>query len=232
MGTTARRRAAIALCLTLCVLAFANGATSASQRPRWLLLGAGTTARVDIAPWLVSDEPEAALTAGRRSAERNFSDDATRPSDVVYRPIGVRVRVVRVDRDGRTVLVHGVRDRFEAYAPIERLIPEIPPGTLLVAAGGFEGFADFYPTLDTPEKRAGRIATGRRLRAIAMSAAPYDPDSADLVRVRVRVLDGALRGRVGWIAAGYTGIPSPPSAASSVNAEKACRCRLVQFARF
>jgi hypothetical protein len=217
-------------CAFALAFALANAGSNAATRPAWLSLGVGTTARVDIAQWLVSDEPEAALTESPQSVERNFSDDARRPGDVFYRPIGVRVRVVRVDSDGRTALVHGVGDRFQAYAPIERLVPEIPVGTILVAAGGFGGFADFYPTLQTPEKHAGRIATGSHLLAIATGVAAYDPDSADLVRVRVRALDGNLRGRSGWIAVGYTGLPATQNPTPSDVAEKACGCRLVEFA--
>jgi len=203
---------------------------SAESRPPWLALRAGAIARVDIAPWLVSDEPEAALTETAGSLERNFSDDADRPSDVVYRQVGIRVRVVSIGRDGRTALVHGIGDRFEAYAPIERLIPEIPTGTVLVTAGGFGGFSDFYPTLGTPEKNADRIATGSRLVAIGMGVSPYDPDSADLVRVHVRALDGNLRGRTGWLAVGYTGLPVTGPVQSADVAEKACNCRLAIFA--
>jgi hypothetical protein len=212
-----------------CAVVAWPGAASAAPRPAWLSLEAGTVARVDIAPWLVSDEPEAALTESARSLERNFSDDASRPGDVIYRAIGVRVRVVALGRDGRTAHVRGIGDRFEAFAPIERLIPEIPTGTVLVAAGGFGGFSDFYPTLATPEKQADRIATGSRLVALGMGVAPYDPDSADLVRVRVRALDGNLRGRTGWLAVGYTGLPVTGRVTSSDVAEKACNCRLVVF---
>jgi len=216
------------LAAALCTFALFGAATDARTLPPWLSLVAGTTARVDIAPWLVSDEPEAALTESPQSLERNFSDDAARPGDVFYRPIGVRVRIVHLDSDGRTALVHGVGDRFEAYAPIERLVPEIPAGTILIAAGGFGGFADFYPTLRTPQNRAGRIATGSRLVALATGVAPYDPDSADLVRVRVRALDGNLRGHTGWLAIGYTGLPETQNQRSDV-AERACGCRLVHF---
>ncbi len=222
-----RRRIAAAV---FCAALACYGPAVAAPRPAWLSLRAGTVARVDIAPWLVSDEPEAALTESPHSLERNFSDDATRPDDVVYRAIGVRVRVLSLGRDGRTAHVHGIGDRFEAYAPIQRLIPEIPAGTLLVAAGGFGGFSDFYPTLSTPEKHADRIATGSRLVAIGMGVAPYDPDSADLVRVHVRALDGNLRGRTGWLAVGYTGLPVTGPVQSADVAEKACNCRLAIFA--
>jgi hypothetical protein len=197
--------------------------------PPWLVIAPGAVARVDIAPWLVSDEPEAALTIGADSLRRDFSADATRPDDVLYEPIGVRVRVVRLLGGGRLALVHGLTGRFQGYATRSRLIPEVPSGTVLLAAGGFGGFADFYPALDTPERQAGRLATGSRLVALGIGVAPYDPDSADLVRVRVRVLDGDLRGRTGWVAVVYTGLPERRLPASAEVAEKACGCRLIQF---
>jgi len=197
--------------------------------PAWLELRAGATARVDIAPWLDSDEPEAAITQSATSLDRDFSADASRPADVVYEPIGVRVRVVGLRGGGHVALVRGVDRQFEGFAPVDRLVPEIPAGTALVAAGGFGGFADFYPALDTPEKRADRVATGSRLAALGVGVAPYDPDSADLVRVRVRVLDGALRGRIGWVSVSYTGLPAGSAPFAAEVAEKACGCRLIQF---
>ncbi len=202
----------------------------ARDTPAWLTLRPGTIARVDIAPWPASDEPEAALTASAASLAGDLSANATRPGDVVYEPIGVRVRVVRVLAGTHVAVVRGLERRFEAYARVERLVPDIPPGTALRAAGGFGGFADFYPTLETPNGRAGRLATGSELVALAIGAAPYDPESADLVRVRVRVRSGALRGRTGWVAVGYTGLPDPRPRKGAEVAERACQCRLAQFA--
>jgi hypothetical protein len=222
------RRSAVALLAGLAAVA-AGAPVCADTQPAWLTIRAGTIARIDIAPWDDSDEPEAALTVSAASLARNFSDDATRPDDIVYQPVGVRVRVVRLGPNGAVALVHGFAARFQGYSPVARLIPEIPAGTRLLAAGGFGGFADFYPTLDTPEKRAGRVATGTQLLALGLGVAPYDPDSADLVRVRVRVLDGDLRGSVGWVAVAYTGLPETHVPPSADVAEKACRCRLVQF---
>jgi len=42
-------------------LGLGSGA-AAAQRPAWLTPRSGSEARVEIAPWLVWDEPEAALT--------------------------------------------------------------------------------------------------------------------------------------------------------------------------
>jgi hypothetical protein len=212
----------------LALLAAAAPARGAGSTPAWLRIRPGTIARVDIAPWQDSDEPEAALTFSAASLARDFTDDDTRPFDILYQPVGVRVRVVRVRPDGRVALVHGVEGRFEGYALLARLVPEIPASTRLLAAGGFGGFADFYPRLDTPERQAEQVATGTPMIALGIGVAPYDPDSADLVRVRVRVLGGNLRGRTGWVSVAYTGLPGPPSRSADV-AEKACRCRLVEF---
>jgi hypothetical protein len=204
-------------------------AATSEPTPAWLTLRPGTIARVDIAPWEDADEPEATLTSGAASLAQNFSDDATRPDDILYQPVGVRVRIVRADSGGRTVLVHGIDRRFEGFTLPARLVPEVPAGTVLVVAGGFGGFADFYPRLDTPEQRAERVATGSPLAVLGTGVAPYDPDSSDLVRVRVRVLGGALRGRVGWVAVAYTGLPATRLPGSADVAEKACMCRLVRF---
>jgi len=218
-------RIAAAVALSLACI----GPAQAGGLPAWLALDAGTTARVDIAPWMDSDEPEAAITQSATSLLRDFSEDAARPDDIVYEPVGIRVRVVKVTAGGKLALVHGIGSHFEGFAPLERLIPEIPAGTLLIAAGGFGGFADFYPEIDTREKVADRVATGSHLVAIATGVAPYDPDSADLVRVHVRVLDGSLRGRTGWVSVAYTGLPTSTLPAGAEVAEKACGCRLIQF---
>ncbi len=202
---------------------------SQTNRPAWLVLRPGTIARVDIGLWATADEPEASLTESVASLAGDLSADTARPGDVVYEPVGVRVRVVRVVPGTHVAIVHGIDRRFQAYARIERLIPEIPPGTHLRAAGGFGGFADFYPTLATRQATAQRIATGSDLVALAMGTAPFDPGSADLVRVRVRALSGNLRGRTGWIAVAYTGLPSADPGNAAQPEERACRCRLVQF---
>jgi hypothetical protein len=201
----------------------------ASILPPWLRLQPGTFARVDIAPWRVEDEPEAALTESASSMARDFTGDATRPPDIVFKPVGVRVRIVRVERGGTIALVHGVGERWQAYSRIDRLIPEIPVGTALVAAGGFEGFSDFYASLSTPERAASRLPTRSRMVALGLGAAPYDPDSADLVRVRVRVLSGERAGSEGWVAVTYTGLPAGPGSRLGSQAEKTCSCRVITF---
>jgi hypothetical protein len=201
----------------------------ADPRPVWLAARPGAAARVEIAPWLVSDEPEAALTERPASLLRDFTADATRPEDVVYEPIGVRVRLVRLAGNGRVALVHALGARWQAFAPLDRLVPEIPVGTKLRVAGGFGGFAEFYPNLDTPPARALQIATGSDVLALRTGVAPYDRSQPEFVRVRVRVDSGELRGRTGWIGTAYVGaaaVKIPPDAPTT---EKVCSCLLVQF---
>ena len=204
-------------------------AASGSPIPAWLALRPGTAARVDEAPWPDDDEPEAALTESADSLHRDFSADFARPGDVVYEPIGVRVRIVRVLPGARIALVRPVAGTWRAYAPVDRIVPEIPAGTRLRAAGGFAGYADFYEELATPKSLARPVATGTPLEALAMAAAPHDPASGDLVRVRVRVLAGPERGRTGWITAGYTGLAVPAVARTETEDAKACSCRIVRF---
>jgi len=212
--------------ITLSIPAFAR---VESPTPAWLALAPGTLARVDIAPWLDSDEPEAALTESATSISRDFTTHAERPADVVFQPIGVRVRIARVLPGGQIAYVRG-RDRaFGGYTLVSRLLPEVPPGTALHAAGGFQGYADFFPTVATPYKRALRLATRSALVAIETGAGPFDPDTADLVRVRVRVLSGDLRGRTGWVAVAYTGIPRSRLPQTAAVVERACGCRLLAF---
>lgn len=196
--------------------------------PGWLTPRSGTIARVDIAPWLDSDEPEAALTASPTSLRRDFSADASRPSDIVYRPVGVRVRIDRIFA-GKIARVRGDDGSWIAYAPLARLIPEIPAGTRLRTAGGFGGFADFYPTLQTAQGSAEQLATGTPLVALGIDAAPYDSGTSDLVRVRVRIAGGARQGTIGWLPVGYTGLPLDAAPKTAAVAEQACRCRLAAF---
>ena len=206
-----------------------TAARARETEPTWLALRAGAYARVDVALWATADEPEAALTASPASLASDLTADVSRPGDVVYEPVGVRVRIVRTFPGSHVVLVHGVDRRFEAYARVERVVAEIPAGTHLRAAGGFGGFADFYPTLATRSSRAERLATGSDLTALGLAAAPFDSGSADLVRVHVRVRTGNLRGREGFVAVAYVGLPAARVGAEGEVAERACRCRLVQF---
>jgi hypothetical protein len=204
-------------------------AAMAGELPDWLALRPGTVAWVDIAPWPAADEPEAALTEAPESIERDFTADLGRPNDIVYEPVGVRVRIVRLLDGDRVAFVRGVGADWRAYTLVERAYPNVPAGTALRAAGGFAGFADFYPRLDTREAAAGQVATGTDLVALGMGAAPYDPGTSDLIRVRVRVLSGPLRGQTGWIPVGFTGLPRAVVPASAENAAKVCLCRILRF---
>ncbi len=225
----ARTFATVATIVASLVAVVPTAVVARETEPAWLALRAGAHARVDVALWATADEPEAALTASPTSLASDLTADVSRPGDVVYEPVGVRVRIVRTFPGSHIVLVHGIERRFQAYARVERIVVEIPAGTHLRAAGGFGGFADFYPTLATPSTRAERLATGSDLIALGLAAAPFDPGSADLVRVRVRVRTGNLRGREGFVAVAYVGLPVASVGPQSEVAERACSCRLVQF---
>ena len=213
--------------LTIATLSPAYAADSAL--PAWLVPDGGTVARVDAAPWNDTDEPEAALTASSASLARDFSSDGSRPGDVVYEPIGVRVHIVRVLARG-IAQVQDPNGAWNAFAPLDRLVPEVPRGTHLRAAGGFGGFAELYRSLQSAPDASEQLPTGSRLTALEMGVARYDPSLADLIRVRVHVDAGALRGRTGWVAVTYTGIDAKTVQRDGSTAEAACNCRIVRFA--
>lgn len=212
-------------------VAFALGGVSEAvarepSAPGWLTLAPGTIVRVDLAPWS-SAAPEAALAASVRSIEKYGGDEVAEPEDVVREPVGVRAVVARLIGK-RVALVRGLFGRWKAYARVERLIPEVPPGTLLVVAGGFEGFADIYPSLSSPAHSARHIETGTRLVAINLGVGRFDPQASALVRVGVRIVSGKARGHFGWLDVAYTGVPMPHGRLGS-SAERACTCRIVAF---
>ncbi len=200
---------------------------ASAQTPGWLTLEPGQIARVGAAPWPVGDAPEAALSGSEDTAKVAAEDYATRPADAIHESIGVRVTIERIYND-KVVRVRLDGVAWTAYTRIDRLVPEIPPGTRLVVSGGFGNYADFYPALDTPAAQAKHVATGTPLVALEVGIARYDPQSSDFVRVRVTVRGGPLKGRTGWIPVPYTGVPAPNGNPSST-AERACRCRLVEF---
>ncbi len=216
-----------AACVGLVATALPLGARAAL--PPWLALRPGTLARVDAAPWLDADEPEAALTESAASLARDFGSDASRPSDVAYAPIGTLVRVVGF-ASANVARVRIVGARGDAFAPIDRLAPQIPPGTRLRAAGGFGGAADFFPSL-----AAGaiprEIATGTSLVALGTGVANFDANAGDFVRTRVRIDAGPLRGSSGWIVVKYVGVPSRERSSGNALVERACDCRLAIFER-
>jgi len=206
-----------------------SSASGAETLPAWLTPAHDTKARVDVAPWVTSDEPEAALTQSIASAARDYGADAGRPADIVYQPIGVRVRIVRVLVGRSIALVRGIDVPWQAYAPLDRLVPEVPRGTKLTVAGGFGGSADFYAQLAPDGKSPLQVLTGTHVSALQTGVAPFDPGNSDLVRIHVHVLSGSLRGDTGWIAVAYTGLPLKRVARSAGITAKACSCRLVHF---
>jgi hypothetical protein len=193
--------------------------------PSWLELRPGQIARVGAAPWPVT-EPEAALSGSEDSAAKNPDDYATRPSDAIHEPIGLRVVIERIYAD-KVARVRPDGVAWSAYTRLDQLAPEVPAGTDLVVAGGFGNYGDFYAALETPASGAEQLATGTPLVALKMGTAAYDPEGSDFVRVRVLVKAGKLRGRVGWIPVLYTGLPG--GAATESTTERACRCRLLEF---
>lgn len=219
---------------SLAAAAFALGLTlgplqAPAALPPWLVLRPGVAVRVALAPWVQEEAPEAGLTLGAASLRADFTGEAGRPSDVVPEPVGVRARVIRALPHG-IVLVHGIGSRWQAYALRTSLVPEVPAGVRLRAAGGFGGFADFYPTLASPQRSAEELPSGTKLVSLTMGVAPFDPDTADLVRVSVRVLAGPFAKRTGWVAVGYTGLPVAKVPLGASPADRACACRALTFA--
>src|SRR6202162_4841795 len=117
--------------------------------------------------------------------------------------------------------------RSAARRPDE-LVPEVPPGTQLVVAGGFGNYADFFPDLSAPESAAQQLPTGTSVLTLGLGIAPYDPEGSDFIRTKVYVQSGPQLGRTGWIAVGFTGLPDPNGTPAST-AERACRCRILEF---
>jgi len=203
------------------------GAAGAAGEPPWLFLRPGQTALVGAAPWPMDQQPEAALTGSAQSASVSPDDYTRRPDDALGQPIGLRV-VIEAVYLGNVARVQPVGATWDAFTRLDQLIPEVPPGTQLVVAGGFGNYADFFRDLSTPAAQAEEIPTGTSVVALGLGIAPYDPDGADYVRVKVLVQGGPMRGRSGWIAVNFTGIPDPSGAPVSTT-ERACRCRLLEF---
>jgi hypothetical protein len=187
----------------------------------------GRFAYVAEAPWPLDDHPEAALTYSLRTAKPDPDDQPTRPDDAVGAPIGIRAEFLALATPAVARLrVDGVTR--EAFARLDRLVPPVPPGTHLVVAGGFGNEAPLYPKLDTPLKRADSLPTGTHLVALDTAVATYDPEGADFIRIEVRITSGPKHGRTGWLPALYAGLNRPGERPGST-AEKACRCRLLEF---
>ena len=222
-STLALRRAAPALAL---VLILAGSAARADVDVSWLETRAGQTALVGAASWPMTD-PEAALTKTEPSAAIDPDDYSARPADAIHQPIGLRVVIRQVYLDG-VALVRPVGVDWDAYARLDQLVPEVPAATHIVVAGGFGNAADFFPHLDTPQAGAEQLPTGTRVVALGMGVAPYDPSGTGFIRVKVLVVSGPAKNRTGWIPVGFTGLADPTGAPADT-AERACRCRLLEF---
>jgi len=204
----------------------AVGAAGAASEPSWLALKPGQTALVGAAPWPM-EQPEAALSGSPRSAAVSPDDYARRPDDALHQPIGLRVTVEDIVADG-VARVRTVGAPLEAFTRLDQLVPEVPPGTQLVVAGGFGNYADFFPDLSAPESAAQQLPTGTSVLTLGLGIAPYDPEGSDFIRTKVYVQSGPQLGRTGWIAVGFTGLPDPNGTPAST-AERACRCRILEF---
>lgn len=212
---------------TFFVLFFGSTGAAGAAEPSWLMLRPGQTALVAAAPWPLNQQPEAALTGSAQSASVNPDDYARRPDDALGQPIGLRVTIEAV-YIGNVARVQPVGATWDAFTRLDQLIPEVPPGTQLVVAGGFGNYADFFRDISTPPSEAEEIPTGTSVLTLGLGIAPYDPDGSDYVRTKIVVQSGPMRGRSGWIAVNFTGIPDPYGTPSSTT-ERACRCRLVEF---
>jgi hypothetical protein len=222
-NTLALRKLPVALAFALLLT---TSVVRADATAPWLETRPGQTALVGAAPWPMST-PEAALTSTEPSAAVNPDDYTARPADALHQPIGLRVVIQQIYLDG-VALVRPEGASWSAYARLDQLVPEVPAGTRLVVAGGFGNATDFFAQLDTPQSGAEEIATGTALVALGMGIAPYDPDGTAFVRVKVVVESGMQRGRTGWIPVGFTGLPDP-GGNPGWTAERACRCRLLEF---
>ena len=206
---------------------FVAALAAASALPAWLVPGAGRFAYLAEAPWPMGEHPEAAATYSLRTARIEPAEQAQRPRAAVGAPIGALARCVDLAAPA-VARLHLPGAAKPVYARLDRLVPAVPPGTRLVVAGGFGNEALFYPRLDAPVERAGRVPTGTPLVALGIDTAPYDPDGLDFVRVRVRIAGGPWHGRTGWIPAAYTGLTGLHRPAEST-AERACGCRILEF---
>jgi hypothetical protein len=195
--------------------------------PAWLEVRPGQMARVAEAPWFLGDKPQGALTASEASAAAIDPDNGTKaPADALGTPVGLRVRIARLFTD-HVALVQDAQGH-SAYVRIELLVPEVPAATQLVVAGDDGDSADFYPLLTTTYKDSLDIAPGSRVTTLGMGVAPYERAGGDFVRTQVKVETGELRGKTGWIAPKYLGLPGVLGPASP-ETDRACGCRPLEF---
>jgi len=225
LARTALRLTALVGATGLCA---APGPASAATDPAWLRLAPGTVALVDVAPW-TTRRLAAALTADEDSAADMAENETQAPDDAIARPPGFAVRVQRL-LDRGVVQVTGATDAGPplAFTLAERLQPRVPAGTPLVVAGGFAGFAFLYPTLGAAQDKALQLETGTHVVAGATAVGGVRGETIDFIRVNVRIASGPLRGKTGWVAVGYTGLPHGPGYGSTP-AERGCRCRILEF---
>jgi hypothetical protein len=206
---------------------FAGLTTFVVAPPSWLTLRPGQTALVADAAWPLGTRPEAALTATAASAAIPSDAVVKRPADALGAPVGIRVMIERVFANG-VALVRPQGANADAYVRLDELLPEIPSGTALVAAGDDGDTVDFYPSISTSYTDSLDLASGTPLVALRVAVAPFAPGDSDLVRLQVRVEAGPFRGRTGWVQANSLGLPVRPEAGAPAK-DKTCGCRVVEF---
>ena len=206
---------------------FAGLTTILTEPPAWLELRPGQTARAAEAPWPLGTKPEAGLTASEASAAAVDPDAlGKRPADALGVPVGVRVTIQRLYSDRVALVQDGAG--HAAYVRVELLVPEIPAATLLVVAGEDGDDVDFYQELGTRSKDSLDVSSGVALTALGLGVAPFEPSGSEFIRVHVKVESGELRGRTGWLAAKYVGLPGRPDPDAPAK-DRACACRVVEF---
>jgi hypothetical protein len=206
---------------------FAGLTTFIVAPPSWLTLRPGQTALVADAAWPLGTRPEAALTGTAAGAATPTDEVVKRPVDALGAPIGIRVMIERVFPNG-VALVRPQGTNVDAYARLDTLLPEIPSGTALVAAGDDGDTVDFYAARTTPYDDSLDLASGTPLLALKVAVAPFSPGESDFVRLQVRVEAGPFRGRTGWVQANSVGLPGRPEAGAPAK-DKICGCRVVEF---
>jgi hypothetical protein len=197
---------------------------AAEQRPGWMMLRPGVAALVEVAPW--RDDRHAALTTNEADyvAYSTGTDPSYIPRTALAEPIGTRVLIESL-RPHRMAAVR-LRGGRRAYTYLGRLVPVIPPHTELRVAGDSSHLALFFPTLSTKEERAMHVRSGTALVSSGMAIATYDPERTFIVRVRVSIEGGPMRGQTGWMQPGSTGIPT---SSPRDEIEKECGCLITTF---
>jgi hypothetical protein len=186
--------------------------------PDWLILKGGAHVRIDIASW--PGTAEVAAVTRTLSGYKHSADEAPDSLDL---PIGVDATIDGIVGQAHFgdyyVKIHGAN--WSGFTRSDRMMPMVPVGTKLIAAGGAP---PLYPNLDADDAHSLRTESGTSFREIApLSFASGDPDRTTATgRYKVQVLDGEYAGRVGWVSS--IGLPGLAPATFPE-----CRCVLVEM---